>query len=138
MHLRLERTCKLLLRNEGVGASLLRGPSFKRINIQQSVDKVDECHSVVHLCNIQISAAFNIRVEREHTAINLRLLHTLARHGVVANYLRKRCSREVFLAWLFFCVVFPRVLIHPLQSVRFPAKLVMALFEEFARLLAYF
>ena len=78
------------------------------------MDKVDESDSVVHF------------------TVNLGLLHTLARHWVIADDFRECCSREVFLAGLLFCAVLSRVLVHWLETVCFTAKLVMCFLEELA------
>lgn len=43
-----ERTGKLGLRDEGVQLGLSRRPSFKRVEIEQTLCKVDECGSVGH------------------------------------------------------------------------------------------
>jgi hypothetical protein len=50
VHLRLERTCILLLRNERVCTSLLRRPTLERVDVEQTMDEVDECFSVGHFC----------------------------------------------------------------------------------------
>ena len=48
VHLRLEWTSELLLRDKGMSASLLWGPSLQGIKVQQSMDKVNKGDSVVH------------------------------------------------------------------------------------------
>ena len=46
---RHERGGELLLRDERVKLGLLRGPSFERVDAQQTPDKIDEGDPVVHL-----------------------------------------------------------------------------------------
>lgn len=48
MHLRLERAGEFLLCNEGMGTRLLRGPSLQRVDVEQTMDKVNESNAVVH------------------------------------------------------------------------------------------
>jgi hypothetical protein len=47
---RLERTSEFLLSDERMGASLLWRPSFKWVDVQQTMNKVNEGFSVSHFC----------------------------------------------------------------------------------------
>ena len=73
----------------------------------------------------------------ELTPINLRLLHVLARHRVRLDDLRQRIRLEVLLAWLLLDPTLSRVLLHALEMVGAPPKLVLSLLEELASLLAH-
>ncbi len=59
VHLGLEGAGKLLLGDERVGAGLLWGPAFERVDVQEAVDEVDEGFAIGHFCNELVHALFS-------------------------------------------------------------------------------
>lgn len=99
--------------------------------------EVNECLAVGHFCHASVTM-IDIEIWETLTSLDLILLHTLPGHGIVPNDIRQSCRTEILLARLLFRTMFPGVLLHGLESVRPPTKLIMNLFEEFAGLLSNF
>lgn len=109
----------LLLGDERVQFRLLWRPSLEWVDRQEAPDKVDERDAVIHL------------------SINLRLLHVLPGHWIRLDDLRQRVRLEILLAGLLLGVVLPGILLHALQVICPPAKIILSLLEEITSLFAH-
>lgn len=99
--------------------------------------EVNKGLAVRHFCNT-LANKVRPQLRTTHTSLDLILLHSLPGHRVVPDDIRQSRRTEVLLARLLLRTMFPGILLHGLETVRPPAKLVMNLFVKFARLFANF